>query len=179
MVASSSAYDPECNPALHVVDPDPDVRVALGALLGAQGWSVHGYPTARAFLDGFEPSGPSCVVTEVLLPDLDGLELLDRITHEFPRVPVIILASAGTVALAVRAMHAGAASWIQKPYVDRFMAEEIGKALRGGLVWTPGVIQGECSGSFEHAAASTRGIKAVRSPSVGCDVTECRNLPEQ
>lgn len=108
-----------------VVDDDADVRDSLQALLDAEGYEVETYPSARAFLDGYKPREACCVVADIRMPDMDGLELQEEILRRGLGLPVIIVTGHGDVPLAVRAMKAGAVDFIEKPFDD--------EALRGGI----------------------------------------------
>jgi two-component system response regulator FixJ len=101
---------------VHVIDDDPAVRDSLIALFGAVGHTVSAYPSARAFLDRLPDAGPGCVVTDVQMPEITGIELLEMMQDRLAELPVIVLTGRADVPLAVRALKAGAADFIEKPF---------------------------------------------------------------
>jgi two-component system response regulator FixJ len=101
---------------VHVIDDDPAVRDSLSLLLAAVGHTVNAYPSAQAFLDRLPATGPGCVVTDVQMPEITGIELLEMMQDRLGELPVIVLTGRADVPLAVRALKAGAADFIEKPY---------------------------------------------------------------
>jgi two-component system response regulator FixJ len=101
---------------VHVVDDDEAVRDSLSMLLEAAGLSVTAYDSAAAFLDGLDAAAPGCVVTDVRMPQISGLELLRRLGDQQARFSVIVLTGAADVPMAVEALKSGALDFIEKPY---------------------------------------------------------------
>lgn len=118
-------------PTVYVVDEDAAVRESLGSLLGFLDLDIETFSTAEAFLDAYDPRRPACLVTEVYLRGMSGLDLLEHLQDEAVDLPVIVVASHGDVPMAVRALRAGARDFIEKPFVDRVLVESIRRALRG------------------------------------------------
>jgi len=116
---------------VHVVDDDDEVCWAIAALLASFGLAVARHPSGVAFLAALPELAdpPGCVLTDVRMPEVDGLELLYRLKEQsFPR-PVIVMTAHGDVAMAVRAMKSGAFDFIEKPFDDEALFTIIRKAL--------------------------------------------------
>ena len=114
-----------------VVDDDADVRASVRALLEAESLPVETYESAVAFLaEG--AFGRGCVVADIRMPDMDGLELQQELTRRQIGLPVIIVTGHGDVALAVRAMKAGAVDFIEKPFDADLLLDSIRRALETG-----------------------------------------------
>lgn len=101
---------------VHIIDDDDAVRDSLSALLEGAGFSVCAYPSAAAFLDGIDKAPGGVVVTDVRMPGMSGLELLQRLRGRRPAVPVIVITGEADVAMAVEALKGGALEFIEKPY---------------------------------------------------------------
>jgi two-component system response regulator FixJ len=113
---------------IHVVDDDPAVRDSLRMLLETSGYDVRVFDSAGAFLAS-QPQGIGCVLTDVRMPDIDGLELLRRLRAQETRLPVIVMTGQGDIAIAVRAMKAGAVDFLEKPFEDASLFEAVARAL--------------------------------------------------
>ena len=116
-------------PLVCVVDPDPAVRRSVAKLLRSLGAQVEGYATAREFLAQLPTAIPSCLIAEAQLPDMPGLTLLQELRGRGLDTPVILLSSEADVTSAVAAMRAGALDFIEKPYIDRALAAQVGSIL--------------------------------------------------
>jgi two-component system response regulator FixJ len=103
---------------VHLIDDDEDVRRALVFLLGTAGLAVKVYESASAFLEKCDDFRSGCVVSDVRMPGIDGLELLRRLQQKGARMPVIIMTGHADVPLAVGALKAGAVDFIEKPFAD-------------------------------------------------------------
>ena len=114
---------------IHIIDDDDAVRDSLATLLDASGFAVSAYASAAAFLDGIETAVSGCVVTDVCMPEISGLELLRRLSDRLPQFPVIVLTGEADVPTAVEALKNGALDLIEKPY----SAETIVAAVRQAL----------------------------------------------
>jgi two-component system response regulator FixJ len=112
---------------VHVIDDDAAVRESLAFLLGTSGFTAHTYETADAFLHALPDIEAGCVITDVRMPGLTGIELLERLNESAARLPVIVVTGHGDVALAVAAMKLGAADFLEKPFDD----ERLLAAVRG------------------------------------------------
>ena len=112
-----------------VVDDDLSVREAVAALVGSAGWRAATFATAQAFLDAPAPSVPACAVLDLALPDLDGLELQQRLSGLGREMPIIFLTGRGDIPMTVRAMKAGALEFLTKPCDPSVLLDAIGRAL--------------------------------------------------
>ncbi len=117
---------------VHVVDDDAAMRDSLRLLLEVSGFTVRTHDSAAAFLaaagDG-DNKGASCVLTDVRMPEIDGLELLRRLHDLDVRMPVIVMTGQGDIAIAVRAMKAGAVDFLEKPFADDSLFDAVRRAL--------------------------------------------------
>ncbi len=116
-------------PQIHIVDDDEAARESLSFLLGAAGHAVKTFDSAGAFLKALAGMPVSCVVTDIRMPGVDGLELMRRLTAEGHRFPVIMITGHGDVPLAVEAMKLGVFDFLEKPFDDDTMIAAIKAAL--------------------------------------------------
>jgi FixJ family two-component response regulator len=116
-------------PTVFVVDDDVSVRESLEALLQVAGWNTSTFASAEAFLACPPASGPSCLVLDVGLPDLNGLDLQSRVAGERAEMPIIFITGYGDVPMTVRAMKAGAVEFLIKPFGEEVLLEAVGAAL--------------------------------------------------
>ncbi|MCA0303730.1 MAG: response regulator transcription factor FixJ [Proteobacteria bacterium] len=114
---------------VHVIDDDADVRQSLAFLLTSAGLTVRMHDSALAFLDVLPEIKDGCVVTDVRMPGMDGLELQRRLRQLKARLPVIVMTGHGDVPLAVEAMKSGAVDFIEKPFEDETLLSAIRSAL--------------------------------------------------
>ena len=115
---------------VHLIDDDEDVRRALAFQLGTAGLAVKVYGSASTFLKTFRDAPKSIVLSDVRMPELDGLELLRRLREKGNRCPVIIMTGHADVPMAVEAMKLGAVDFIEKPFADETVLSAIKTALR-------------------------------------------------
>jgi len=114
---------------VHLIDDDEDVRRALAFLLGTAGLAVKVYESASAFLEKCQDFQSGCVVSDVRMPGIDGLELLRRLQQMGARMPVVIMTGHADVPLAVGAMKAGAVDFVEKPFADEVLLAAIQAAF--------------------------------------------------
>jgi two-component system response regulator FixJ len=114
---------------VHLIDDDEGVRRALVYLLGAAGLAVRVYESASAFLEKCEDFQAGCVVSDVRMPGIDGVELLRQLQQRRARMPVIIMTGHADVPLAVAAMKGGAVDFIEKPFPDDVLLAAIQAAF--------------------------------------------------
>ncbi len=100
-------------------------------MLEAEGFAVEIFDRARALLESYQPAGSSCIVTDVRMPDMDGLALLQALKVRGPLPPVIVISGHGDVPLAVRAMKLGARDFIEKPFDPGALVRSIQELLAG------------------------------------------------
>ncbi len=114
---------------IHVVDDDPAMRDSLAFLLDVNGFAPKAYESANAFLSGAAIELPTCVVSDIRMPGLSGIDLVRELRRKGTQCPIILITGHGDVALAVEAMKAGAADFIEKPFDDSALLEAIRTAL--------------------------------------------------
>jgi FixJ family two-component response regulator len=112
-----------------VVDDDAEVRESLEALIRVGGWVPETFASARAFLERPRPDAPSCLVLDVSLPDLNGLELQARIAGDRADLPIIFITGYGDVPMTVKAMKAGAVEFLTKPFGHEALLSAIAQAI--------------------------------------------------
>lgn len=116
---------------VYVIDDDPAMRDSLDFLLGAAGLKARLFESAVSFLEALPTLGPGCIVSDVRMPNLDGLELLKRLRETNKSLPIIIMTGHGDIPLAVEAMKLGAIDFIEKPFEDDRLIGTITAALSG------------------------------------------------
>ena len=124
-----NAPQPEDNSTVFVVDDDPEVRTGLQQLLDAIEIPVRTYSSAQQFLDSVTPDQPGCVVTDIRMPGMTGIELQKALQDRGVHLPVIVITAYGDVSLTVEAFHGGAIDFLQKPYRPQHMISRIREAL--------------------------------------------------
>jgi FixJ family two-component response regulator len=116
-------------PAVYVVDDDPSVRVAMERLLKSVGLTVKTFASARGFLDQATPEWSGCLIVDLRMPGMGGLDLQDQLSARQVSLPVLFLTGYGTVPASVRAMKAGAVDFLEKPVDDQTLLDAVHKAL--------------------------------------------------
>lgn len=117
------------NPTVFVVDDDRAMRKSLRWLIESVNLPVETFESAREFLEKYDPTRPGCVVLDVRMPGMSGLELQDYLRSQDIKIPVIIITAYGDVPMAVRAIKAGALDFIEKPVCDQVLLDHIHDAL--------------------------------------------------
>ena len=116
-------------PVIFVVDDDKSVRDSLRRLLTSVGLSVEAFPTAQAFLSRPRPDTPGCVVLDVRLPGLSGLDLQRELAGTDAPLPIVFLTGHGDIPMSVRAMKAGAVEFLTKPFREQELLDAIRQAI--------------------------------------------------
>ncbi|MBC7950732.1 MAG: response regulator transcription factor [Rhodospirillaceae bacterium] len=119
-------------PIVHVVDDDEAIRDALVLLLEAAGHPARAHADAAQFLSVLDPAQPGCVVSDVRMPGMSGLELQRHLKQARIDLPVIIITGHGDVGMAVQALKEGAADFIEKPFDEDVLLVSVGHALDKG-----------------------------------------------
>ena len=117
------------NDKVYVIDDDPAMRDSLDFLLGSAGFEVRLFDSAQTFLDELAELERGCVVTDVRMPGIDGMELLRQLNSGARKLPVIVMTGHGDVPLAVEAMKLGALDFLEKPFEDDRLIGMIETAL--------------------------------------------------
>jgi FixJ family two-component response regulator len=120
---------PPTQPVVFVVDDDISVRESIESLVQEEGLAVETFPSAQDFLSRPISSAPSCLVLDVYLPGLNGLELQKRISGEQPEMPIIFITGHGDIPMTVQAMKAGAVEFLTKPFADHVLLQAIRNAI--------------------------------------------------
>jgi two-component system response regulator FixJ len=116
-------------PTIFVVDDDTAVRDALKLLLRSVGQAVETFGSAQEFLDAYGEDRPGCLVLDIRMPGMSGLELQQKLNEKHSILPIIFITGHGDVPMAVEAMQAGAVDFIQKPFRDQDLIDRINQAL--------------------------------------------------
>ncbi|MGD2215292.1 MAG: response regulator transcription factor [Gemmatimonadales bacterium] len=116
-------------PTVFVVDDDPGVLDSLAFLLQSVGLEAAAYTSANVFLRDYDPEKPGCLVLDVRMPGMSGLELQERLEARGSILPIIFLTAHGDVPMAVKALKAGAVDFVQKPFRDQELIDKIQYAL--------------------------------------------------
>jgi two-component system response regulator FixJ len=114
---------------IHIIDDDAAMRDALAFLLDVNGYAAKAYETADAFLKGAVTETSSCVISDIRMPGMTGIELVRKLRSDGKACPVILITGHGDVARAVEAMKAGASDFIEKPFDDAALLDAIRAAL--------------------------------------------------
>jgi FixJ family two-component response regulator len=112
-----------------VVDDDEAVRTSLRLLLKSVGLPVETFASAQEFLDQFDPDRAGCLVLDIRMPGMSGLELQQHLNDRHSIMPIVFITGHGDVPMAVEAMQAGAVDFIQKPFRDQDLIDRINRAL--------------------------------------------------
>lgn len=116
--------------AIHIVDDDANVRDALSLLMFTADLEAQAFPTAEELLEVVDLQRPSCILLDVRLPGLSGLDLLDHLFQRRSKAAVIVITGHGDVPMAVRAMKAGAFHFVQKPFDPEELLNVVEEAVR-------------------------------------------------
>jgi FixJ family two-component response regulator len=121
-------------PTVFVVDDDVSVRESLDALIRNAGWDAETFESAQEFLAHPRVLDPSCLILDVSLPDLNGLELQERVAIDRQDMPIIFITGHGDIPMTVRAMRAGAVEFLTKPFGDDELLSAIASAIERSRV---------------------------------------------
>ena len=125
----SKSFSKPSPPIVFVVDDDISVRESLELLIRTEGWSAETFASAQDFLDRPRVAVPSCLVLDISLPGLNGLDLQDRVARDRTDMPIIFITGHGDVPITVRAMKAGAVEFLTKPFGNDVLLDAIRHAL--------------------------------------------------
>jgi two-component system, LuxR family, response regulator FixJ len=116
-------------PTVFVVEDDEDLRQSLERLLGSEGLRVESFAAPQDFLNAFDPARPGCLLLDLRLPGMSGLEMVEQLLGNEPRPPFIVITGHGDVPTAVHAMHDGALDFLEKPISRQCLLERVHEAL--------------------------------------------------
>lgn len=117
------------NQTVFIIDDDPNLRIALRSLFELIHLNVETYDDAQSFLNNYKYNNESCLIIDVRMPGMSGLELLEHLSSQKNRLPVIVITGYGDMAMAIRAMKAGAYDFILKPFNEQYLIETIQKCI--------------------------------------------------
>ena len=130
-------------PVVYVVDDDPDVLKAIERLLESAGHKVVAFPSPQQFLERFDPDAAGCLVLDLAMPGLSGLELQGRLEQQASHLPIVFLTGRGDIAASVRAMKHGASDFLTKPVDDALLIAAVRDALARDRALRPARIERE------------------------------------
>ena len=119
----------EENPMIYVVDDDPSMRKALERLLRSAGHDAKTFASALEFLDFNHPDAPGCLILDIKMPKLSGLELQERLAAKGISFPIVFITGHGTVPASVKAFKAGAMDFLQKPFKDSELLDAVSRGI--------------------------------------------------
>ena len=114
---------------VYVIDDDPSVRDAIKSLIRSVGMRVETFGSAQEFMAGSRPDAPACLVLDVRMPGLSGLDLQRELSDAGIRIPIIFITGHGDIPMSVRAMKAGAIEFLTKPFRDQDLLDAISEAI--------------------------------------------------
>lgn len=127
--ASQRPSNPDSDAMVYLVDDDADARVLLCCQLTDAGFSIGAFASAEQFLEGYDPDAPGCLVLDMRMPGMSGLELQARMGEHGIRTPIIFLTAFAEVGSVVHAMEAGAVTVLEKPFHRQELIDRITRAL--------------------------------------------------
>jgi FixJ family two-component response regulator len=117
------------NRAVAIVDDDEEVRVALGGLLKSAGLTARAFESAEEFIESGQQSQVACLITDIRMPGMSGLELQAKLNAEGCRIPIIFITAHGDAKMRMQALRAGAVEFLAKPFDDEALLESVRVAL--------------------------------------------------
>lgn len=120
---------PHAKPIVFVVDGDPSARVSLERLIRRAGWQTETFGRAEEYLSFPVPRGPSCLVLDLALPDISGLEVQKRVAVDRAEMPIIFITGHNDIPMTIQAMKAGAAEFLTKPFCNDVVVNAVRQAL--------------------------------------------------
>jgi len=147
-------------PTVFIVDDDPAVRDAIRWLMEQVKLKAQVFGSADEFLANFMPGTRGCIILDIRMPGMSGLELQERLKAARALIPIIIITGHGDVPIAVRAMKAGAIEFLQKPFNDQLLLDTVQSALTTyGAIWDQEARRQECNKSL--AALTKRELEVL------------------
>jgi len=151
----------EAQPVVYVIDDDPSIREALAGLLRSVGLDVKLFSSTQQFLDYPRPDAPGCLVLDVRLPGVGGLDLQSQLVRSDIHLPVVFITGHGDIPMSVQAMKAGAIEFLTKPFRDQELLDAIQLGIeRDRRRRRDGEVVRELQGRFQSLTAREREIMA-------------------
>jgi FixJ family two-component response regulator len=129
-IGEKTSSKPVVKPVVYVVDDDDGVRRALSALMESVGYAHIAYASASEFLRRYDSTQPGCLILDIRMPEMSGLELQQELNKRGYRIPVVFVTGHGDVPMAVDAMKKGAFDFVQKPFRDQDLLDKVNHALQ-------------------------------------------------
>ncbi|HWF02071.1 MAG TPA: response regulator transcription factor [Candidatus Angelobacter sp.] len=149
-------------PIVFIVDDDVSVRESLELLIGSEGWQAETFTSAQEFLDRAKASVPSCLVLDIGLPGLNGLELQKNLAAEQKDMPIIFITGCGDIPKSVQAMKAGAVDFLTKPFNEEVLLSAIRQAIeRSRLALSHETERQELGGRYASLTPRERQVMAL------------------
>ena len=117
-------------PTVFVVDDDPDIRDSLSFLMGTVGLTVQTFASADEFLQAFRSDGPGCLIVDIRMPGMSGLDLLEVLVGRGELTPVLFITAHADVPMAIRAMKSGAVEFLEKPFHRQTLLDKVQQAIQ-------------------------------------------------
>ena len=121
---------PKPQAVVTVVDDEPDVRAAIGLLLKSVGHQVRVFESAQDYWAQYQPEQPGCLILDVRMPGMSGLELQEQLNRLEYHPPIIMVSGHGEIPMAVKAIKSGAIDFLQKPFSDQLLLDRVTQALQ-------------------------------------------------
>jgi FixJ family two-component response regulator len=121
---------PHDDSLIYVVDDDPAVRESIGFLVSSVGYRHQAFASAQEFLDAWRPGNTACLIADIRLPGMSGLELQRELARRGAPLAVILITGHGDIPMAVHAMRQGAVDFLEKPFTDQVLLDRINEALQ-------------------------------------------------
>ena len=129
---------------ISIVDDDESARAAIQGVLKSVGWQTRSFRSAEEFLESGQLCETACLISDIRMPGMSGLELQARLAGEGRRIPIIFVTAHGDSRMQARAMKAGAVAFLGKPFDDKVLLQEVRTALESGLAGrNPNCCEGE------------------------------------
>ncbi|MEW4454737.1 response regulator [Bremerella sp. JC817] len=123
------------NPTVFVIDDDPAARESIGMLIRSLGLQVETFASAEQYLQSFDPNRPGCVITDMRMLGLSGLELQEQLVEMGERIPVILISAHANMQIAVKAMRNGAITFLEKPCQQQEIIDAVNEAITLDSRW--------------------------------------------
>lgn len=119
---------------VRIVDDDSDLRAAIRFLLESEGWEVADYYSAADFLLNDDPKIPGCLILDVRMPEMTGVELQSELKQHIREIPIVFLSAHGDIEMAVKTLHEGAVDFLTKPVQEDKLVPVISRAVKLDLI---------------------------------------------
>lgn len=126
---TGNSSDIRAGATISIVDDDPDMRESLQELVASVNLAFKSYASAGAFLDSFDATAPGCILLDVRMPGLSGIDLQEKLRDQGVTTPIILLSGHGDIPMAVRAVQTGAFDFLEKPFRAQLLLDRINDAL--------------------------------------------------